>query len=141
MTTDVSILGESTTGSATLVPVDVGLTSSAPTLMAQRFLIELMTDLDSALALPGRGTGLPAALRRRIFATEYDALLALAAATNLAAESVRAGETSDDDPSGRLASALVQRLTVLPGAMIVTMVLRARSGGSTVLTFPVSVNY
>lgn len=141
MSHDVTILAAAGSTTTTLVPGDGGLTSHGPTLLAQRFLIELMTDLDSALALPGRGTSWPASLRRRLFATEYDVLVAAAAAIHTATINIRGEEQPSDDPASRLRSAQVQRLTLLPGALVLSVTIRPQSGPAVTVTFPVRVNY
>jgi sirohydrochlorin ferrochelatase len=139
MSLDVAIL--SRVNSTGLVPADGGLTEDGITQLAQRVLIELCTDLNSALALPARGTEFLRGLRQRVYSSEYDALTAAAASLATVVDALRAEDSSSDNPASRVASAVLSRLTIAPGSVVLQLQVQSAAGQTSTATFPVRISY
>lgn len=139
MSLDVAILTSTTTGG--LVPGQSGLTEDESLQLAQRVLLELCTDLDSALALPDRGTAFLQGVRQRVFASEYDAITTVSASLATVTDALRAEESSSDSAAGRLAGVTVTQLTIAPGAMVLKLAVQSRAGQTRTVTFPIAIHY
>jgi hypothetical protein len=95
--------------------------------LAQRFLIELLTEVGTIRYAPGRGTEFLRRVRQGFVRTEADlravfALAELAARTNLTAE-----EDDDDPPDERYRSAALAGVLIAPQQVTMTVQLKSRA--------------
>jgi hypothetical protein len=118
---------------------DGGLLLSGSAKLAQRFLIELLTEQGSLTFLPLRGTRMPTRLRARNL-TDFDILAAFAASeleakNNLVAEDALYPDSPDDEKYLRArANSIVLSQT---GAVIVIQVFSV-AGSTTTVQLPIN---
>lgn len=103
-----------------------GLLVTGVNKLAQRVIVELMTERGSLQYQPLRGTGFPSSLRSKQNYTETDVLAAFAAARLALLRNLRtdAGDNLAEYPKSIRAS----RLLILDGGMLLTLNVVAESG-------------
>lgn len=106
--------------------------------LAQRFLLELLTEQGTILHLPERGTRFLPNLRRGI-RTELDVFTAFGFAVANAARNLRADETTADPDDERFARAELTSVALLPGHVTLHIRLTSRAGTSRPVILPLAL--
>lgn len=139
---DVSFIQTAPDGSSTQDLVDArgGSLVSGAGRLAQRVILELLTEQGSVDYLPLRGTRFLTILGRAAH-TEADVLSAFAASRRTLKGNLQAEESPTDPPSERFAGCDVAQVVVVPGAVQLALAIRSRAGVTTGVTVPVLVFY
>jgi hypothetical protein len=114
-----------------------GTTVSGSNKLAQRVVIELMTELGSQL-YSGRGTLFLTRLRTSAY-TETDVLVAFSSIKPTLRNNIQTEELSTDDPAERYLDSYIDQIVITPNAVQLRLSIMSRAGLTTVLTLPVLV--
>jgi hypothetical protein len=118
-------------------PKSSGQIATGPQKLAQRWLLEFLTELGSMTGLPERGTNFMTLVRQGRLRTEA----AILAAFNFAAYDARVNLIKEEDDTWaddeRIASATLQSIAFLPGYAQIRFILSSRAGDSRAIILPV----
>jgi hypothetical protein len=105
--------------------------------LAQRWLLEFLTEIGSMPGLPDRGTNFMTLIRQGRLRTEA----AIVAAFNFAAYDARVNLIKEEDDTWaddeRISGATLQAIAFLPGYAQIKFVLSSRAGDARVIILPV----
>jgi hypothetical protein len=106
--------------------------------LAQRFVLELLTEKGSMLYLPGRGTTFMIQFRQGYLRTETDVFIAFNLALNDLELSLTAEELATDPDDERYALATLDSVSILSGTIVMHVTLRSLAGTSRKVIMPIS---
>jgi hypothetical protein len=95
-----------------------GLVCTGIQKLAQRFILELLTDKGSMQGKPNNGTGLMQAYRQGVVRSEMDAVQEWAFAVNEALANMRAEEAITDPDDERISSVELDSVAFSPGIKV-----------------------
>jgi hypothetical protein len=104
--------------------------------LAQRFILELMTDPDTMVYRPNRGGGLTEALNSGL-SNESDVFYAFHVALIKTAANLQSEETDDDPDDERYDSATLTNLTIGNGSFSLQISLKSLAGTTINLIWPI----
>jgi hypothetical protein len=114
-----------------------GQIATGPQKLAQRWLLEFLTELGSMPGLPDRGTNFMTLVRQGRLRTEAS----IVAAFNFAAYDARVNLIKEEDDTWaddeRISEATLQAIAFLPGYAQIKFVLSSRAGNARVIILPV----
>jgi hypothetical protein len=106
--------------------------------LAQRFVLELLTEAGSMLYLPARGTQFMIKFRAGYLRTETDVFIAFNLALNDLELSLAAEELATDSPDEVYASATLDSVAITNGAASLHVTLMSQAGTSREVIMPIS---
>lgn len=106
--------------------------------LAQRFVLELLTEQGSIPYLPTRGTTFMTRLRRGQLRNEADVFVAFSFALNDIELNLTAEESAADPADERFASAALDRVFIEPGTVVLHVTLRSRAGAARKVVLPMA---
>ena len=106
--------------------------------LAQRFVLELLTELGSMLYLPNRGTRFLIQFYQGLLRTETDVFIAFNLALNDLELSLTAEELDTDPLDERYGSANLDSVLITNGNIIMHVTLRSLAGRSRQVIMPIS---
>jgi hypothetical protein len=106
--------------------------------LAQRFVLELLTEAGSMLYLPNRGTKFMIQFRQGYLRTETDVFIAFNLALNDLELSLAAEELATDSPDEVYANATLDSVTILNGGVSLHVTLRSQAGTAREVIMPIS---
>jgi hypothetical protein len=106
--------------------------------LAQRFVLELLTELGSMLYLPARGTQFMTKFRQGYLHTETDVFIAFNLALNELELSLTAEELTTDPLDERYASATLDSVVIVNGGAILHVSLQSQAGSAREVIMPIS---
>ena len=104
--------------------------------LAQRFVLELFTDIGSMPYLPARGTDFVGRALRGEFRSQADVLVAFSSALIDIRNNLQAAESATDSSDERYASAEVLSIAVLPGIVKLYINVVSLAGSSRKVILP-----
>ena len=107
-------------------------------LLAQRFLLEILTEKGSMVYRPTRGTDFMAQLRQGYLRTPIDVFAAFSSALVDVQRNLQDDETNEPDDE-RYSSAQILSLTVLPGSVEIYVEITSLAGTSRKVILPIAV--
>lgn len=118
-----------------------GLLVSGPAKLAQRVLLELFTEKGSLLYASTRGTTLARELRLRRFQSEYDVAVAVQAALVDLERNLSAEENGTEPADERLDKVSLERLVLVPGALVLSLRVQSQAGTTIRLSLPWELHF
>jgi hypothetical protein len=106
--------------------------------LAQRFVLELLTEKGSMRYLPSRGTTFMTQLRQGYLRTETDVFIAFNLALNDLELNLTAEDATTDAPDEQYASATLNSVTILAGTVVLHVTLMSMAGIARQVVMPVS---
>jgi hypothetical protein len=118
-----------------------GETVTSEAKLAQRVILELLTEKQSMPFLSRRGTSLLSRLRSGQIRTEHDLFVAYAVAALDVSRNLRSEDASTDDPSSRYAGSRLRglRLDTGSGLAELTIEITSKAGIKNVIYLPINV--
>ena len=107
--------------------------------LAQRFLLELMTESGSIPFATGRGSSFVPSISRGVL-SEIDVQIAFGVAMLQVTSNLQVEETDDDPDDERFANAQVSDMQLLEGGVKLNITLSNRSGQSGSVSIPLNIN-
>jgi hypothetical protein len=139
MLTGTRLSGEAQVQMELALPGEGGQITTGIQKLAQRFLLELLTEKGSLLYWPSRGTDFFKEARLGYFHTPLDVLASISAALVDIEQNLQLEESETDPADERYASAEVLAVTLNAGNASVTIRVTSRAGTSRVVIQPLSV--
>lgn len=106
--------------------------------LAQRFLLELMTDTGSMQFLPTRGCNFLTRLRGSLF-SEADVMSAFYASVATVRKNLQAEESVIDPDEERFEKAKLVKIVISPGGLALTVVVFSAANQAATIELPVSL--
>jgi hypothetical protein len=106
--------------------------------LAQRFVLELLTEAGSMLYLPDRGTSFMIRFHQGYLRTETDVFIAFNLALNDLELNLTAEETDADPDDERYASATLDSVTITATSAVLHITLMSRAGTARAVILPVA---
>jgi hypothetical protein len=106
--------------------------------LAQRFVLEMLTEQGSMLYLPDRGTTFMIRLRQGYLRVEADVFIAFNLALNSAELSLTAEESNTDPADERYAGASLDLVIITVDTIILHVTLQSRAGNTRQVILPVA---
>lgn len=106
--------------------------------LAQRFVLELLTEQGSMFYLPDRGTQFMTQFRQGYLRNETDVFIAFNIALNDAELNLTAEELATDPDDERYASATLDSVTIAAGTVVLYVTLMSRAGTIRKVILPVA---
>lgn len=123
---------------AIVTPTVSGRKITGPEKLAQRFLLELMTEMGSMPFAETRGSVLLSKLRSGSMYSELDVINAFYTALLDVSSNLQAEETEDDEDDERYGSVELIDVSVTPGSVSMSAHLYNLTGEVSLLQFPLS---
>jgi len=117
-----------------------GTVITGPEKLAQRFIVELMTEKGSLPYRPTRGTTFITEAKTGQLATEADVFAAFSAALDTVAANLTNEESTTDPDNERYASAEINQLTLSGDLLNVKIAVTSLAGISANITIPLTFN-
>jgi hypothetical protein len=119
-------------------PDDVGEICTGIQKLAQRFVLEFLTEKGSLPHLANRGCTFMTRLRTGLLRTEADVFIAFSFAMNDVELNLTAEEDGSEPDDERFASANLDRVLIEPGLLTLRVTVRSRAGTSRQPILPIA---
>lgn len=143
ITYDVSAFQATETGNYSQIFIEgtnSGTLVFGPRKLAQRFIIELMTERGSLKYLPNRGTAFIAAAKTGQILTEVDIFSSFAIALLTIKDNLKAEEADEDPDDERLDDAEIEEVILTPGVVSLKIRVHTLAGTSVGINIPLEFN-
>jgi hypothetical protein len=130
--------GDRQTQQVLFAPGVSGLGCTGIQKLAQRVLLELLTELGTIKYLPDRGTDLVSAFRRGEVRTELDVFMTFGFAASKATVNIQADELATDPEDEQLVEISLERVAILPETAQLYAKITSAAGESRTIQIPIS---